>query len=953
MQLPEHISQKVDLVRNRLLDTYGDAIQGLFIIGGITQESTPTSDLDILAVLDDQYFMEHIDSLKDLFIQTANEINAEIANPLLTLWPSKSDHYLTGFPDVSYVRANLPLAHDRLDAWCGMAKQTLIQYEAASALRIWGNFELKAWMKKIPRWESQELFLIATRTLAEGLSKFVQNDPGVKLYGSALIAKAGLRASYSVLIATDMKPRNTYRAITEDAIQILPIPHKQTLEALYRTRTQKGEKLPSMTDVFDLIHYCEDRIARVPRLEGRGLTMASSGESFGFTIKEENYKDDFECLPTDYQRCPNQRTNPYQGHYSLFTGAEVVKRLMTVHDRIPEVLDLFFEEITTIAHHYFVSGAPLRMTVGRQEREYIDLHFTPDHAHELSRMVNRLVEQLLSDTTIMTYPPWLNQENKRARVWQLLSPLTNSNGTRVDKNTVDALVDGINHEVMINTFEWRSSLMANLISTVWMKEINHQAQYFFKQGLAELCIRMLTIINQQLELYRQIKHDSDPMARKVVSSEEFLKELTDALHYYGVSLHRLNRIPEAMDTYAETLRWQADHPGVSDDATTLLASLDNPDLTEKWLTTRQEEIINNCPEGARIVSDLFSLYAIKMKKKGDFIVAIKWYQHAIEADNTNPRPMFNFGIMQQQRGLTEEAISLYRQAIILNPDYKNAYCSLGYVLEQSDRIEEAVSILQESVARGLGDCKIHNNLGNCLLQLNRHDEARNQFRLALQDNSRHADAMNGMGLIELFDHEQTGNKHHLSKAIQLFQEAIRIDSTFKGAEHNLLMAQAKLFGLSDEKVTKNVSRETAVFHPDKNQVETFIEEMVHHRKQKALLDFLIVWRKAVLREPPFTQVILEQIAQEFRTHMAAFYSIHAVSEETKRHWENLLSLELKTWSEDTFWVWKTAKFLYYYTIGEHQQAEYLLEDHPDAFLFRHTFLAGFDDNRSEKEEGAG
>src|SRR5262249_61365102 len=111
-------------------------------------------------------------------------------------------------PDVSYVRANLPMVQGRLDAWCGLAKHTLIRYEAASGANLYGDFSIgeRAFVR-IPKWEPIELLLLATPNLAEGILD-VAEGPSLRHAGRNHMANAGLRSAYPPTPVPPHQPPN-------------------------------------------------------------------------------------------------------------------------------------------------------------------------------------------------------------------------------------------------------------------------------------------------------------------------------------------------------------------------------------------------------------------------------------------------------------------------------------------------------------------------------------------------------------------------------------------------------------------------------------------------------------------------------------------------------------------------------------------------------------------------
>src|ERR1700760_3477671 len=102
------LTAKLELTKQLLLEEFAHDLVALLVMGSITHEATPTSDIDIAVVYRDRFHREHIADIKDRLHGLAAEINSRFPAHELVLWPSKLDHYRTFLPDVSYLRANLP-----------------------------------------------------------------------------------------------------------------------------------------------------------------------------------------------------------------------------------------------------------------------------------------------------------------------------------------------------------------------------------------------------------------------------------------------------------------------------------------------------------------------------------------------------------------------------------------------------------------------------------------------------------------------------------------------------------------------------------------------------------------------------------------------------------------------------------------------------------------------------
>lgn len=112
----------------------------------------------------------------------------------------------------------------------------------------------------------------------------------------------------------------------------------------------------------------------------------------------------------------------------------------------------------------------------------------------------------------------------------------------------------------------------------------------------------------------------------------------------------------------------------------------------------------------------------------------------------------------------------------------------GYQLLESGKIEEAKEIYQGLVLADPYDSVFHCHLGSILVRLNNHDEAFEQFELALNYNIANVDAFVGRGEIYL-------SRGQVTEAIEDFKKAIELDS--EGKRGSTIRARAILLALKD------------------------------------------------------------------------------------------------------------------------------------------------------------
>ena len=92
----------------------------------------------------------------------------------------------------------------------------------------------------------------------------------------------------------------------------------------------------------------------------------------------------------------------------------------------------------------------------------------------------------------------------------------------------------------------------------------------------------------------------------------------------------------------------------------------------------------------------------------------------------------NLGVVQFEKGETDDAIEKYRRSLQLHPDYPEALYNLGSALLQKGAIEEAINLCQESLKLQPIDPDAHVVLGNALMSKQDVDGAIAHYRQALK-----------------------------------------------------------------------------------------------------------------------------------------------------------------------------------------------------------------------------
>lgn len=748
---------------------------GMFLMGSITAEATATSDLDVIVLLHDEDYNRHVEEIQERLTDIAREINRVHPRHELVLWASKYDHYFTLFPDVSYVRGNLPDHVGRLDAWCGLAKHTLIHYECSSAERLFGEVELKPVVKAIPRSECLELFLLTTRTLAEGLVELFSADPAQRRSGINHVAKAGLRAVYALLIHEDRKPRIRYSEIASEGRNHLPNDIRDTLNALHQAKLDDADDLPDLADVLTLFRYCEKRIADTPRLSSVGLTVGRGGESFAFSAEDIT---DPKPVPVEaYCRFPGFNANYLHAFYFLMSAQEIVKRMAAVGYDEPAFLDFFFEEFTAAASFAIYNPDGIRILVGRDERERstIDLRLGRDFLNGVLPLLVALAEAYLAAADDQFSRPWLSQQTKLERLHTVLTAVS-AISTRDDAEGVLArLAERVDIGAQIDTIvDWQLPLLSGLIGASALQTQIQLGLTLYQTQKFELAKRLLESVIAQEE------HARDAAQLMAIDASALAAVFSQAHQYLAITFHRMGEIHGARREYEAALKRDPDNFSAVDDYAGFLLEHEGPAVVA--------ELLNKLPERCRVaeaevrkqIGNRMHNHAIDLKQAGNLEASVFWYEQTIAFMPDAHQAYNNYGLLKKQRGDVAEAALLFRKATELKPDYLSPYINLAQLFEEAGQLEDAINVLTGVIELGLANENAFTDLANCFLKRGDIKTASRYYDQALALNPDWADALAGTGTALLHGPNRS-DPRVIAEAADLYRRAYEADSTFEKA----------------------------------------------------------------------------------------------------------------------------------------------------------------------------
>ncbi len=137
--------------------------------------------------------------------------------------------------------------------------------------------------------------------------------------------------------------------------------------------------------------------------------------------------------------------------------------------------------------------------------------------------------------------------------------------------------------------------------------------------------------------------------------------------------------------------------------------------------------------------------ALLRDRQGKFSEALEYYQKALKGRPGSPDIFCDMGYSLYLQRRWPEAERNFRQAIALVPEHAVAHNDLGLLLAHTGRAEEALAEFRRA---GCTDAQARANLAFACLMENQVDQARAQYRLALQADPKLASAQRGLREID-------------------------------------------------------------------------------------------------------------------------------------------------------------------------------------------------------------
>ena len=130
------------------------------------------------------------------------------------------------------------------------------------------------------------------------------------------------------------------------------------------------------------------------------------------------------------------------------------------------------------------------------------------------------------------------------------------------------------------------------------------------------------------------------------------------------------------------------------------------------------------------IADVKLSLARSLEMEGQFDAAMDEYRKAIDKSPRQATPYWRMAVINDRRGNIQESGQLYRQALGFDPKNADIHCDYGYSLYLQRRWAEAEDEYREALKLAPQNRRAHNNFGLLLAQTERSEEALAEFKLA-------------------------------------------------------------------------------------------------------------------------------------------------------------------------------------------------------------------------------
>jgi Tfp pilus assembly protein PilF len=127
-------------------------------------------------------------------------------------------------------------------------------------------------------------------------------------------------------------------------------------------------------------------------------------------------------------------------------------------------------------------------------------------------------------------------------------------------------------------------------------------------------------------------------------------------------------------------------------------------------------------------ADLQIAFARTSERQGDLTGAMAGYQEAVKRDSTRADAYLRLAVLNDRQGRFRESADWYERALKAKPGDADIYCDMGYSLYLQKRWPEAETNLRQAITISPEHARAHNNLGLLLAHRGRAADALIEFR---------------------------------------------------------------------------------------------------------------------------------------------------------------------------------------------------------------------------------
>ncbi|RJQ70906.1 MAG: tetratricopeptide repeat protein [Desulfobacteraceae bacterium] len=187
------------------------------------------------------------------------------------------------------------------------------------------------------------------------------------------------------------------------------------------------------------------------------------------------------------------------------------------------------------------------------------------------------------------------------------------------------------------------------------------------------------------------------------------------------------------------------------------------------------------PEAARMSVEQAVQYAVGLQQSRELEAAEEVYRKILEVDPGHADALHFYGVLQHQRGLTQEACRLISLALDSAPEYTDAHNNLGNILRESDRLEEAEACYRKVIALDSRNANAWNNLGSVLRAKGQLDQAQAAYTRAMAIEPKFFAPFLNMGHL-------MAKRGQLAEAVSYYAQSIVLDPELSASKRHLGIA---------------------------------------------------------------------------------------------------------------------------------------------------------------------